>query len=85
MNKRPICDAISSKDIDINYVDSNGNHLLNYVVLSYMPEKWKVDAIHKMIEMGIDVNHSNKSGKTALDLAKFKGEVKLARMLETKP
>jgi hypothetical protein len=85
VKKQKVCDAILSKTIDLKFVDEDGNHLLHYVVLSYLPEQWKVNAVGKLMDMGIDTLQSNKHGNTALDLAKLRGAVKVARMLATKP
>ncbi len=82
--KQELSDAILSKDIDIGFVGREGNHLLNDVVLSFFPEQWKVNTLKKLIDMGADVNHRNKHGKNAADLAKFRGQDKIAGLLTAK-
>jgi hypothetical protein len=79
--KQKLSDAILSKSIDIEFVGHEGNHLLNDVVLSFFPEQWKLETLKKLIDMGVDLDHRNKHGKRALDLARFRGQNKIAKFL----
>jgi len=79
--KQKLSDAILSKSIDIEFVGHCGNHLLNDVVLSFLPENWKLDTLRKLLDMGADLDHRNKYGKSAMDLARFRGQEKITRFL----
>ncbi len=79
--KQKLSDAILSKSIDIEFIGHEGNHLLNDLILSFFPEKWKIETLKKLIDMGGDVKHRNKHGKNAMDLAKFRGQEKIVKLL----
>jgi ankyrin repeat protein len=68
-------------EIDTSYVNQYGNTLLMSVVMSYLPLDWKLTTSRKLIESGVDINHTNDYSKSALDLAKQKQEEQLVKLL----
>ncbi len=79
--KQAIAAFLLTNKLDINYKDQDGVTLLMAVILSYMSEDWKEKAVKRLIDKGCSIQTQNNYGKTAADLAKFKGNKKIIRML----
>jgi ankyrin repeat protein len=79
--KRKIADFLLSQNFDVNYRDESGSTLVISVILSYMSSEWKIKNVEKLISKGCDINKKNKYGKSAVDLAKFKEESEIIKIL----
>ncbi len=79
--KIKIADFFISQDIDVNYEDESESTLVISVIASYMPSEWKIRIVKVLISKGCDINKKNKYGKSAVDLAKFKEESEIIKIL----
>ncbi|VAW62758.1 hypothetical protein MNBD_GAMMA08-2957 [hydrothermal vent metagenome] len=86
LNKRKIeiADALLSLGIDTGYKDETGSNLLISVIVSYIPEKWKIKFIKILVSKGCSIKENNKYGKSAFELAKNRNEIKIIEALTGK-
>ncbi len=84
LKKCKAADFLLSKKLDISYTNDNGDTLLMAVIISFLPDEWKERAVKILISRGINICHKNKSGNTAIDYAKFKGNKKIISILSEK-
>lgn len=80
-DKQRLASFLLAKNLDVKYRDSHGNTLLMSVIVSYFPDEWKKKAVKTLIENGCDVNAVNKYGKTASDIARFKQNKQIIKIL----
>jgi len=69
-------EALQDKNVDINHQDENGNTPLMITL-----QKAKDDASIWLIDNGADPNVQNKEGKTAIDIAIYKNNIKIVEEL----
>lgn len=80
-DKQKLASFLLVKNIDVNYRDLHGSTLLMSVIVSYFPDEWTEKAAMTLIEKGCDVNAVNNYGRKAIDLARFKKNEKMVKML----
>jgi hypothetical protein len=80
-DKQKLASLLLVKNLDVDYRDSHGSTLLMSVIVSYLPDEWKEKAAMTLIQKGCDVNAVNNYGRTAIDLARFKKNEKIIKML----
>lgn len=79
--KVEIASFFINKGVDVNYKDETGSNLLVAVTISEIPEKWKIKFIKILISKGCDANENSKEGYSALELAKYKKDLKVIEAL----
>ncbi len=84
LKKCKLADFLLSKKLDISYTNDNGDSLLMTIIISFLPDEWKENTVKILISKGINIYHKNKSGNTAIDYAKFKGNKKIISILSEK-
>jgi hypothetical protein len=70
-----------SKKININFKNEYGDTLLMSVISSFLPIEWKEKTIQLLIDRGVDINEKNINGDTASDLARYKGNANIIKLL----
>lgn len=80
-DKQTLASFLLTKNLDVNYRDSHGSTLLMSAIVSYFPGEWKEKTAKNLIEKGCNVNAVNNYGRTAIDLARFKKNEKLLKLL----
>lgn len=80
-DKQKLASFLLGKNLDVNYRDLHGSTLLMSVIVSNFPGEWKEKAAMTLIKKGCDVNAVNDYGRTAIDLARFKKNEKMIKML----
>jgi ankyrin repeat protein len=83
-NKMHIASVLLVKGVDVSYVNDDGDTLLMTVVISFLPDEWKYKTSQSLISKGVDIKHKNLNGDTALDLAKFKKDKAIIKLLDNK-
>lgn len=78
-----IADFFLSKEMDANFRNEYGDTLLMSVVLSFLPDEWKVGAMKRLIRKGVDVEAKNADGDTVLDMAKNMKKDNLLKILKS--
>ena len=81
--KQDIASFFISKKVDMHFKDSHGSTLIMSIAVSNLSTDWKLKSLKKLISMGSDVNAKNKYGKSALDLAKFKNNQSVIKLLSS--
>ncbi len=76
-----LANSLLALELDVNYVDETNTSLLMSIVISYMPQPWKLKTTQYLLEHGAKLNFVNEYGKSALDLAKFRQETELVKLL----
>lgn len=79
--KSKIADFLLSKEIDINFKNEYGDTLLMSVISSFLPNEWKEKTVEILIKRGVNINEKNANGDTAMDLAKYKGNANIIKIL----
>lgn len=77
-----IIDFLLAKKVDLNKRDYQGDTALDLILENKDSES--ILTSRKLIKNGIDVNGSNKSGKSTLDRAYKSGDKEIIRMIESK-
>jgi ankyrin repeat protein len=80
-NKKTIADHFLSHELDMNFKNSDGDNLLMSVITSFLPESWKEKAVIFLLDKGIDKTETNNNGDIALDIARFKGNERIIKLL----
>lgn len=80
-DRQKLASFLLTKNLEVNYRDSHGSTLLMSVIVSYFPSEWKEKTAMSLIEKGCNVNAVNNFGKTAMDLAKYKHNKKIIKIL----
>lgn len=79
--KTKIANFLLSKEINIKFKNEYGDTLLMSVISSFLPDEWKEKTVEILIKKGVDINEKNSNGDTAMDLAKYKGNANIIKML----
>jgi|GEM_PF-4814215 len=80
-NKKMIADYFLAQDLDLTYRNDDGDNVLMSIITSFLPEPWKEKAVVTLLEKGINLKEENKNGNTALDIAKFKGNKRIIKLV----
>jgi ankyrin repeat protein len=79
--KLQIADYLLAQDLNPNYKDESGGTLLMAVIISFMPDNWKLKAAEALLLKGVNIDTTNMYGKTAYDLAKFSGDPMMLNLI----
>lgn len=79
--KKLIADHFLSKKLDLTYRNEDGDNVLMSVIASFLPEPWKEQAVAILLDNGVDLKEKNHNGDTALDIAKFKGNERIVKLV----
>lgn len=79
--KKAIADHFLSQPLDLSYRNDDGDNVLMSVITSFLPDPWKEKAVVTLLGKGVDLKETNKNGDTALDIAKFKGNKDIIKLL----
>jgi ankyrin repeat protein len=80
--KMETADLLLKKNFDPKYVNEDGNTLLITAILSFFPDEWKTKTVKLLLDRGVDKNHKNNYGATALSLAKQRGSESILLLLQ---
>ena len=80
-NKVKIADYFLLQKLDLTYRNEDGNNVLMAVITSFLPEQWKEKAVSVLLDKGVDLKEKNLNGDTALDIAKFKGNESIVKLV----
>ena len=80
--KKRIADYLLMQHLDITYKNRYGDNLLMSVISSFLPDSWKETAVAALIKKGINTKEKNLNGDTALDIAKFKNNKNIIKLLK---
>jgi ankyrin repeat protein len=67
--------------LDLTYRNEDGNNVLMSVITSFLPEPWKEKTVGILLEKGVDLKEKNHNDDTALDIAKFKGNERIVKLV----
>ncbi len=79
--KLEIADFLMTKNMDVSYKDETDSTLLMTVIISFMPDEWKLDTAKVLIQKGCDVKAKNSYGKTAIILARNREDFEMVSFL----
>ena len=79
--KQRIADYLLAQDLDLAFQNEDGDNLLMAVITSFLSEPWKEKAVTTLLKNGIDPKAKNPQGDTALDIAKFKGNERIIKLV----
>lgn len=80
-NKIMIADYFLSQKLDMTYQNEDGNNVLMSVVTSFLSDSWKEKAVNILLSKGVNLKAKNHNGDTALDIAKFKGNERIIKLV----
>ncbi len=80
-NKKIIANHFLSQTLDLSYRNNDGDNVLMSVITSFLPEVWKEKAVITLLEKGIDLKEKNHNGDSALDIARFKGNKRIIKLV----
>lgn len=80
-NKELIADHFLYQKLDLTYRNEDGDNVLMSVITSFLPESWKEKTVVILLDKGVDRKEKNHNGDTALDIAKFKGNERIVKLM----
>jgi len=79
--KLKLASFLLTQKIHLAYTDEHGDSLLVSVVNSYLPIEWRLKTASFFLSKGLDPYKKNTFGNSALDMARFKKDEKMFKLL----